>query len=105
MVLARRVPKQGIRMLTGPIEFRMQANGMQLRWQDPAPRLVSQTRARAVFEGRGTVGPVKVINRVTVEYDGMMRVDVSLELRQAVSLDEFLLKIPFASKLRDAFHP
>ena len=99
----RRVPKQGIRILTGPIEFRMQANGMQLRWQDPAPRLVSQTRARAVFEGRGTVGPVKVINRVTVEYDGMMRVDVSLEPQQTVSLDEFLLAIPLTSKFVKLF--
>ena len=48
---------------------------------------------------------VNVTNRVTYECDSMMRVNVSLELRQAVSLDEFLLKIPLASKLRDAFHP
>ena len=99
----RRVPKEGVQMLTGPVAFRMQADGVKLTWQDTAPRLVSRTAARAVFEGRGSAGPVKVTNQVTVEYDGMMRVDVSLEPRQTVLLNEFLLEIPLASEFVKLF--
>ena len=102
---SRRVSPQGIRMLTDPIAFRMQANGVKLLWQAAIPQRVSQYSCPCCIRRPRNVRPVNVTNRVTVECDVMMRVDVSLEPRQAVSPDEFLLEIPLASKLRDSFHP
>ncbi len=90
----RRVPKEGVNMLTGPATYQMAAGGKKLAW-DGAPRLVSQTPARAVFEGRGSAGPIKVTNTVTVDYDGVMRVDVQLTPPAGgAELSEFTLAIP-----------
>ena len=83
-----------------PPEFRLQARGADTQivsWSRPNVQLNSVERV--VLESVGRSGPLSVAARTTIEYDGMIRVDLELSTSFDVVVErfEYALSVPSAA--------
>ena len=69
-----------------------QAHGANLR-------TISQTSYRTVIEVRSQLGKIAVRSLVTVEYDGMMKVEMDLTPEQATSIRSLKLAVPLRAEV------
>ncbi len=81
-------------LLAAPVALELSAGGQTVSWVDSGPSLRldgRDVRGRAV----GAAGDTRVECLTAVEYDGMMRFDVTLTPQGATTLDRLVLRIPF----------
>jgi hypothetical protein len=82
-------------LLAGPVSLRMVTDGKEQSWREDKPLKVSAaTPARAGLATSAAGAGVRCDGQVTVEYDGMMRSDLTLSFRGARQVDQLSLIIP-----------
>ncbi len=93
--LPEQVTSQGESLLAAPVALELSAGGQAVSWEagEPGLRMDGRdVRGRAL----GTAGDTRVECLTTVEYDGMMRFDLTLAPPGATTVDRLVLRIPFA---------
>ena len=88
------VVSQGQDLLHRPIELQLKQND---QWQSvKAQRIEFAAVApdRVEFEASGTAGPVRIVAASWIEYDGLIRTDLTLDAESPVTIDG--LKLVFA---------
>ncbi len=86
------------RLLAGPVRLVAQVNGKPVRLSDASMRVVERRPHRVVLEGKGSLGGAAVTSRVSVEYDGVALVRLSIAGKPA-GIRDLALEIPLASDL------
>lgn len=86
----------GGNFLAEPMTFRTVVNGRETVYRTGAPRLVESRKGRAVFAGRADSDLLSLEVRTTVEYDGMVRVDLAVEPKREVVVNrlEYAFSLP-----------
>ncbi len=89
------VTTAGAQVLAGPITLRMVVDGRELAWQQMgAPTDILTSPTRAVLGLKASGGLVDCSGKASVEYDGMVRSDVTLTPRGAKEIEHLSLVIP-----------
>ncbi len=71
-LMPQRIVNQNREVLAGPICWMLKNDGRESLLIFSKVRRVSATPTRAVWEGEGSLGQLKVTGKLTVEYDGFM---------------------------------
>lgn len=95
-LMLQQIVNQGREILAEPVRWRVCAGGKEQALAFHSTRRVSATPTRAVWQGEGRLGTLKVTGKVTVEYDGFM--DCSLTFippSQGAEVESLAMEIPF----------
>ncbi len=95
-------PKQitvgGVKLLTGPIELRGTSNGRALHWNNSVSARTHTGQSSVTFSTSAHSPDVNLSTVTTCDFDGFMRVDVTLSPRRgAKKIDKLVLCIPIDS--------
>ncbi|OGV50717.1 MAG: hypothetical protein A2017_13140 [Lentisphaerae bacterium GWF2_44_16] len=85
-------------ILNGPVEFiAVDAEGKELHWKQGEMKYISRKCDAGVIEASGMLGNIKCKNTMTLEFDGMLRVDAELFVGEQTKLNKLYLNIPLKS--------
>ncbi|MEK6793783.1 MAG: glycoside hydrolase domain-containing protein [Spirochaetota bacterium] len=94
---------RGAEVLASPVMLSVVKDGAEIALKSTAGSFIGKKDIEAVYESTDASGELKLHSRVVVEYDGMMRVDVTLTPAKPLRLDRLSLSIvvkePFAKYL------
>ena len=103
--LPAQVRAQNRNLLAQPMTLTAQrADGTTLQARGARVRTISQQPHRAVIEVQSQMGTIAVESLVTVEYDGMMKIEMRLTPRQATTLRSLRLVAPLRPQVADYLH-
>jgi hypothetical protein len=92
------VTTAGADVLAGPVRLVGQTDQGALEWRGAQLALTRQSATAASLETRDTAGGVDLTGTLTLEYDGMLRVDLRLTSQVATRLDRLALEIPLKTR-------
>ena len=94
----------GSEVLAAPIRVGATVAGKPAAWDAARPHVVEAHPARVVLEARCTSGEVVLKARVCLEYDGMIRVDWTLETGEPVELTALSFEAPLRPEHARCFY-
>ena len=93
--LPSQVVSQGRALLAGPAVLRAELpDGKTVEAQGPSAKIVSAAAHRVVADSRATLGPLDVASRVTAEFDGMYKVDLTLTPQGKAGVKSLKMIVP-----------
>lgn len=101
--LPARIISQGEEILTGPARLSVSVGGGDSPWTGGGASLESADEAAAVYRARANASGLSLDARTTVEFDGMMRFDLTLSAEQPVTVDRLFLEVPVAPQVARMF--
>jgi hypothetical protein len=93
-------------LLAGPIRLAGTCNGTPILWKGERPRLLEDARDKVSMAVSATAAGLVLAGVVTVEYDGMVRIDATLTPAAGqVTLQDLTLEIPLVpERARYLYH-
>lgn len=86
-------------MLAKPIEVRAKVGGAELQWKSPEAVQVEQSRPdRVITKGGANAGDWKMSTRLTSEFDGLIKVEMTLAPGENAKLDELTIDLPLKNE-------
>ena len=92
--LPTRVVTRGAAILSGPVRFVATVNGAQQRWTAPKTDLLERKPNAAVLETSVGSDKLRLTSTIRVEYDGVVRSDLSFQPLEPTKLDSLVLELP-----------
>jgi hypothetical protein len=100
--LPEQIVSQGRDLLAGPAVLRAELpDGTTVEARGKAPRITSAADHRAVAESRAASGDLEVSSRVTVEFDGMYKVELALSPKGKAAVQSLKMVVPFEPAVAD----
>jgi len=98
--LPNAIVSQKANMLASPMRVILKAGGQEapLRADADAPKVEKASETAAVTSGRMSGGPWHVETRITTEFDGMMKVEMTLSRDTPGPLDGFVVEMPLKAQ-------
>jgi hypothetical protein len=84
----------GAQILSAPVDLNIKTNGKPVVWDDGTTKFTKRGGISADFRSIKKSDTLTLSSRTTIEYDGMLKVQLTLSPKQAVSLDSIYLDIP-----------
>jgi len=97
-LLPTEVVTRGASVLAGPIALGGRANGKDVVWQPLPDQATSHKPAVVVIGGGAESDSLRLRGTATIEYDGMVRVDLTLAPKGATTLERLWLDVPLKPK-------
>ena len=88
------IESRGKALLAGPMRLTGRMNGQPLRLNAGRSRVVQKTAAKTLLSQEFTGRPLTVSTRMAVEYDGFVKIDWELKVRNPATLEKLTLEIP-----------
>ena len=89
------IQPDGRRLLASPIELVVvETGGTILNWRDESLRFVSRAPGAVTWEARGQAGPLALVCRGRMEFDGFLELKVRLTAADPVEVDDIRLEVP-----------
>jgi hypothetical protein len=98
-----RIINQGNDILSGPIRLRGRANGRMLQWSEAETKVTQCTDTAVRLSSRATAGGVILTGTTMAEFDGLMRVDLTLDGGEEDRVESFMLEIPIRKQYATLF--
>lgn len=98
-----RIINQGNDILSGPIRLRGRANGKMLRWSEAETEVTEHSDTAVRLSSRATDGGLTLAGTTLAEFDGLMRVDLTLDGGEEDRVDAFMLDIPIKKQYATLF--
>ena len=90
--------------LAGAMTFSAKVNGKAVKFTPEVQAVLRQKKGIVEIFSRASSPDVDIEVRTAVEYDGMIKVDFSIDPRGTVQVDEFKYNIPFPEKFAQFIH-
>jgi len=91
-------------LLAAPMRYIVKAGGAEAPVQAGALKVASAQPHEARIESELSAGPLKATSRGTWDYDGTVRVDLTLQPTDGKAIDELTLEIPFRADAATMIH-
>ena len=88
------VETAGASILAGPAALKVVVDGRALEWEGEPPTMTDKRPGRVTLAGRAQCDALDLSGTATVEYDGRIRVDLTLTPKREVQVDELTVEIP-----------
>ena len=85
---------EGEPILAAPIRLGGRAQGESIRWTDPTTAFEETAPDRCILKAGARSGRLRCQAKTTVEFDGMVRVDVELVPQEDTQVEKLFLDIP-----------
>jgi hypothetical protein len=92
--LCDQIVAAGKPLLAAPMRFRVRSGGSELPIQTQPLKIVQRADHQVIAESHWTAGPLSAQSRATWEYDGVLRMDLTLAPSQGRKVDALQLDIP-----------
>ena len=102
--LPARISSQGEELLTSPIRLALRSGGKDVVVAGRPLRLTSQAGNRVEFAGAEDAAGLILEGTGWVEFDGALRLDLTLKPRQAITVDRLAVEIPLRPEIARTFH-
>lgn len=105
--LPAQVTTQGQALLASPMYLVAEMNdGTKLTStvEKPAIKVLSQADYRTVLAVSSKMGNLQVDSKITIEFDGMYRIDMTINPQQATAVKSLKLVVPFLNSAADYLH-
>jgi hypothetical protein len=97
--LPAQVVSQGRALLAAPAVLRAELpDGKTTEAKGGKAKIISATDARVVADSRATLGNIQVASRVTTEFDGMFKVEMTLTPKGKVDVNTLQMVVPIAQE-------
>jgi hypothetical protein len=96
--LPAQIVASGEKLFSKPAYIKLLVDGSPLTCRFDQLKLRKQEDARAVWDIKGTAGPLTISGTLTVEFDGFADWNITLSSQKAVRIDELALVFPFAKE-------
>ena len=95
-LLPTRIINQAHEILRRPVSWQANINGQNCEMVFSDVKLAESSLTRAVYTAKGTLGRLRIEGKTTVEYDGMMRFDLTFTPpKEGVKVNRLWMEIPF----------
>lgn len=99
------VSSQGVSLLAdAPIAAQVRWPGGEATFTGPPAALVHQDPSQAVLQAKAEAGPFRLEGKISVEFDGMTRIDFTLSGPPGEKLESFRLTIPIKAEHATYLH-
>ena len=92
------IESRGKALLPRSMRLTGRMDGQPLKLATRPTRLLEQTPAKAVLSQEFQGGPLTISTRIAVEYDGLARIDWTLNVRNPATLERLIVEIPLDAK-------
>ena len=99
-----RIETAGKSVLSSPIGLGGRVNGMPLCCGPCAAAVTSASEAQVVLEASAEANGSRLATRTLVEYDGMIRVDLSVHPKAEATIEELVLRVPLRREYATLYH-
>lgn len=100
--LPAQVVSQGRALLAAPAVLRAELpDGKTVEAKGPPAQIASAAAHRVVADARATLGEIDVASRVTAEFDGMYKVDLTLTPKDKADVKALTMVVPLDSAMAD----
>ncbi len=103
----RTTDQQGIAskdVLAGPMNYFARVNGKDAPVEAAEVKITSAADDVLIAESTAKIGSVELATKSTLDYDGLLRVDLTISSKDAASLDSLDLEIPLKGEFADILH-
>jgi len=88
------VQTRGASILAGPVRLKAIVGGRDVAWKGNPPNITEKRPERVVLAGHAQCEAFSLAGTATVEYDGMIRVDLELAPKGGPQVDKLTLEVP-----------
>lgn len=103
-LLPAEIVSQGEDVLAGPMELQVTLQGERQPWPSVQFTSAKQDREAVRCTTQAVLGELAAQCRLTLEFDGMLRVDMQLTPQQPVAVDTLELAVPLKTAYAEFFH-
>jgi len=103
MPVPSRIYSRGVKLLGQPVTLNASVNGKTVKWKSGAPKVTEETPARIVLKSTAKFGTITLNGSTTLEYDGFVRIDMSIKGRKTDTMDKLVMDIPMDKKTAELF--
>ena len=106
-IMPAQIINQGQQMLAHPINWHARITGKDYPLAAKSMTLISASKTRALYEGKGALGDLSVTVKLMIEYDGFMKFDITFAPgAKAIEVEKLWMDIPLVpSQSTNMFHP
>ncbi|MFH0920323.1 MAG: glycoside hydrolase domain-containing protein, partial [Fibrobacterota bacterium] len=88
------IVNQGKTMLSAPIQLKLVTDQGEIKWEDSKLEIVSETDIKAKLRITNTSPRIKMVGDMEVEFDGLVRVDLSFIPKEPVIIQRLVIQMP-----------
>lgn len=103
-VLPAQITSGGVDQLTSPARIELRAGGEPVRWTRRSLRLTDSSATRVDYASRMESSQFRVIGRASMEFDGMMWHEITIEAQPGATVDALDLVIPLDARYTTLRH-
>ncbi|MBE0460438.1 MAG: hypothetical protein IBX60_02215 [Candidatus Aminicenantes bacterium] len=92
--------EKAIEILVSPMELKIETiDNKVLPWKSDGIRIVKNNEGAVVWESKNTAGPLVMICRAQMEFDGSIEFLVNLHARETINVNDIRLEIPISKEV------
>lgn len=95
----KQINNAGIDILNAPLNFNIKQDGETVKFKNIVQQYTEKSADKGIVIVESGSGNLKLTSRITVEFDGMIRVDGSLSSIKPEKIDSMALEIPIKSEI------
>lgn len=95
----KQIKNAGIDILKAPLNFNITKDGKVLQFKNTVQRYAEKGEDKGIIISESGAGNIKLTCTITMEFDGMVRVDGSLSSVKPEKIDSMVLEIPVKSEI------
>lgn len=92
------IQSAGQEILGRPVQLGARMNGKDIRWRPGTQRAIANSPSNAVISHTFSAGPLRLMVRSEIAFDGLARFDCKLSARCKVRVDTVTLEIPLSGQ-------
>jgi len=93
------ITSNGKDVLAAPMTFDVTVGGKTVVWKlGESGKVILQKPAKVIRETEAEGGGLRLKNRITMEADGMVRFDISLQAEEYLTVDTIAVKVPYHTR-------
>ena len=106
-IMPVQIINQGQQMLSRPINWYARITGKDYPLAAKSMKLISASKTRALYEGKGALGDLSVAANLMIEYDGFMKFDLTFARgAKPIEVEKLWMDVPLVpEQSRNMFHP
>lgn len=94
----------GSSILSGPIKLSASVNKKLVSLSECKPSIITRSGSKVVLKTSAQYDKLEVSSEVLIEYDGMVRIDLTLNPKGNVTIDALTLQIPLKKEFATLYH-
>jgi hypothetical protein len=100
-VIINKIKNAGKDILNGPLAFNVSQNGRILQWGNLVQNYLEKRDDSSVIMSEAVAGDMKLTCKITMEFDGMLRIDGKLSSAKSEKIDAVALEIPIKNEIAE----